>query len=230
MYIQAQAKYIKRRLIYLKKKSFVIGLCLIASFVVWTAAICFIDVGSIGPKDSEVGFSTVNGLFHSLTGVNMFLYTVTDWLGLIPIGFAGGFAMFGLAQLIKRKQLGQVDRSIIVLGIFYIVVLAFYIFFEKVVINCRPVLIDGILEASYPSSTTMLVLCVMPTAIMQFNARIKNKMFRICISSAITAFIAFMVVSRLLSGVHWLTDIIGGALLSAGLVTVYYSFISGHRE
>ena len=163
----------------------------------------------------------MNRVFHNLTGVHMALYTVTDWLGLIPIGFAGGFALFGFAQLIKRKKLGQVDRSIIVLGIFYIVVVAFYIFFEKVVINCRPVLIDGILEPSYPSSTTMLVLCIMPTTIIQLDFRLKNIILKRCIAYTIIVFIVFMVLGRLISGVHWFTDIIGGALLSAGLVLMY---------
>ena len=92
-----------------------------------------------------------------------------------------------------------------------------------VVINYRPTLIDGYLEASYPSSTTMLVMCVMPTAMMQIRARIKNDVFRRCVMVIIAAFIVFMVIGRLMSGVHWITDIIGGAILSAGLVMIYSS-------
>jgi undecaprenyl-diphosphatase len=111
-----------------------------------------------------------------------------------------------------------------VLGAFYIAVIVAYIFFEMVVINYRPVLINGYLEASYPSSTTMLVACVMPTAIMQLNSRIKNKTIKKCVICIISAFIAFMVIGRLVSGVHWFSDIIGGILLSAGLVTAYKTF------
>ncbi|MEE1199009.1 MAG: phosphatase PAP2 family protein, partial [Acutalibacteraceae bacterium] len=114
---------------------------------------------------------------------------------------------------------------ILLLGGFYIIVIAAYILFEYVVINYRPILINGYLEASYPSSTTLLVLCVMPTAIMQFNRRIKNNYLRKSISIAIIVFIVLMVALRLLSGVHWLTDIIGGALISASLVTLYRSLI-----
>ena len=119
----------------------------------------------------------------------------------------------------------KVDYSILVLGGFYIVVMAAYVLFEVLVINYRPVLINGYLEASYPSSTTVLVMCVMPTAIMQFNARIKNDVPKRCLAYAITAFIVFMVIGRLISGVHWFTDIIGGALLSAGLVLLYRGII-----
>ncbi|MBR1974873.1 MAG: phosphatase PAP2 family protein [Clostridia bacterium] len=205
------------------RRSFWIGAGLLAVFVLWTVLICFVDVQAIGPEGSSVGFSTINGFIHELTGVNWFLYTVTDWLGLVPIGVAFAFAVLGLVQWIKRKSLLKVDRSILTLGGFYIVVMAVYILFEIVVINYRPTLINGHLEASYPSSTTMLVMCVMPTAMMQLRARIKNDLFRRCVMFAIAVFIAFMVIGRLVSGVHWISDIIGGVLLSAGLVMMYYS-------
>ena len=205
------------------KKRLALGVSLVVAFVLWTVLVRFVDVQAIGPDGSSVGFATLNRFVHELTGVNWILYTVTDWLGLLPIAVALGFAILGLVQLIKRKSLWKVDYSILALGVFYIVVMAAYIFFEIVVINYRPTLIDGYLEASYPSSTTMLVMCVMPTAAMQLNVRIKNTVFRRCAVIIIVVFTAFMVIGRLISGVHWITDIIGGALLSAGLVIIYYS-------
>ena len=206
------------------KKRLVLGVSLVVAFVLWTILVCFVDVRAIGPEGSSVGFAALNGFVHELTGVNWFLYTITDWLGIVPIAVALGFAILGLVQLIKRKSLWKVDHRILALGVFYIVVMAAYIFFEVVVINYRPTLIDGYLEASYPSSTTMLVMCVMPTAAMQLNVRIKNTVLRRCAVITIVAFTAFMVIGRLVSGVHWITDIIGGALLSAGLVTMYDVF------
>ena len=200
-----------------------IAVCLLAAFALWTTLVRLTDVQAIGPRESAVGFATVNKAFHDLTGVHMSLYIITDWLGLVPIGVAMGFAILGLAQWIKRERLLRVDRSILALGGFYLAVIAVYVFFEMVVVNYRPVLIDGFLEASYPSSTTMLVLCVMPTAIMQFNARIINRVIRQCVAFAIVGFTAFMVVGRLVSGVHWLSDIIGGALVSSGLVMMYHA-------
>ena len=208
-----------------KKNSrlFWVGVGLLAVFVLWTVLIRFVDVEAIGPRQSSVGFATLNGYIHNLTGVNMSLYIITDWLGLVPIGVAFGFAVLGIVQCIKRKSLLKVDRSILTLGGFYIVVMAVYILFEIVVINYRPTLIDGYLEASYPSSTTILVMCVMPTAMMQLRTRIKNDLFRRGVMLTITVFIAFMVIGRLVSGVHWITDIIGGALLSTAIVLMYYS-------
>ena len=207
-----------------KKNSrlFWVGVGLLAVFVLWTVLIRLVDVESIGPRQSSVGFATLNGYIYNLTGVNMSLYIITDWRGLVPIGVAFGFAVLGIVQCIKRKSLLKVDRSILTLGGFYIVVMVVYILFEIVVINYRPTLIDGYLEASYPSSTTILVMCVMPTAMMQLRTRIKNDLFRRCVMLTITVFIIFMVIGRLVSGVHWITDIIGGAILSTGLVMLYY--------
>ena len=207
------------------KRKFCIAICMLSAFILWTAAIKFIDVEIIGPQESKVGFATLNQLIHNLTGVHMSLYIITDWLGLVPIGFVMGFGVLGLFQWIKRKSLLKVDYSILVLGGFYIVVILAYILFEIFIVNYRPILINGYLEASYPSSTTMLVMCVMPTVIMQFDSRIKNYILKQSITFVITAFIVFMVLGRLVSGVHWFTDIIGGALLSAGLVLMYQAII-----
>jgi len=208
----------------MKKKNFIIAVCLLTAFALWTALVRFVDVKAIGPEGSSVGFSMLNGYFHTLTGTNTFLYNLTDWLGLVPIAAAFVFAVLGLTQWIKRKSLLKVDIDILLLGGFYLAVMAVYLLFEFVVINCRPVLIDGYLEASYPSSTTMLVLCVMPTAAMQLNKRIKKQTVKLCVIIAITAFTVFMIVGRIFSGVHWITDIIGGSLLSSGLVMMYSAF------
>lgn len=205
------------------QKNVCAAVCWLEAFALWTVLVCFVDVRAIGPRGSTVGFATLNRWVHDLTGVQMPLYAVTDWLGLIPFGMALVFAVVGLLQWFKRKSLLRVDRSILALGGFYVVVIAAYLFFETVVVNYRPVLIDGFLEASYPSSTTMLVTCVMPTAIMQCKERIKNRVLGRCVALVIVGFMTFMVVGRLLSGVHWLTDIIGGLLLSVGLVKLYAS-------
>ena len=207
------------------RKSFIVSMCLLTAFVLWTVAICFVDVRAIGPQGSSVGFAGINGFVHNLTGVHWGLYNITDWLGLVPIFVCMGFGILGLVQWIKRKSICKVDHDILILGGFYIITIAAYLLFESVVINYRPVLIGGILEASYPSSTTMLVMCVMPTAVMQFNSRIRNKLLRNIVAATLVAFIAFMAIGRLLSGVHWLTDIVGGALLSTGFVLMYRAIV-----
>jgi len=211
-----------------KKKSYILSASFILAFILWTVAVSLIDVQGIGPEGSAVGFATLNGYFHDLIGVNMPLYVITDWLGLVPIGVAASFGVLGLVEWIKRGRITAVDGSILAMGGFYIAVMAVYFFFEKVVINYRPVLIEGYPEASYPSSTTMLTMCVMPTAMMELRSRINNKALRTLTLWLMAAFTAFMVFGRIFSGVHWISDVIGGALISAGLVAAYYC-ITKHR-
>ena len=206
-----------------QKIHIITSISLLISFIVWTVLVGNVDVKPIGPNASTVGFATLNAAVHKLTGTNMTLYVITDWLGLVPIAVAFGFAVLGLGQWIKRKSILRVDRNILVLGIFYLCTMAIYVLFEYVVINYRPILINGYLEASYPSSTTMLVTCVIPTAIMQLRERIKSRVWRRTVILILASFTLFMVVGRLISGVHWLSDIVGGLLVSAGLVYAYRS-------
>ena len=206
-----------------QRKSYLPPSLILLSFLLWTLAVMLIDVKEIGPCGSSVGFATLNGFFHKLTGVHMTLYVITDWLSLIPIFFVMGFAVLGLIQWIKRKKLFRVDADILALGVFYVAVLLTFIFFELFIVNYRPILIGGILEASYPSSTTLIMMCVMPTAVMQLNKRIKHNFPRRSIAVLLIMFTVFAVLCRLISGVHWFTDIIGGALFSLGAVLAYYA-------
>lgn len=212
------------------KRLFLIAAGALAAFVLWTVLVRVVDLQQIGPEGSVVGFAAFNAFVHGLTGVHMGLYELTDLLSVIPLAIIGGFGLLGLVQWIKRKSFAKVDYSILVLGGFYIVVLAIFALFEVLAINYRPVLIEGKLEASYPSSTTMLVMCVLPTAVMQLRGRIQNPVLNHSVSFVLGVFTGFMVVVRLISGVHWVTDIIGGALLSTGLVVLYAAFIKLERK
>lgn len=202
-------------------KRFLLSIGFLIAFVLWTLALGWIDVQSIGPNGSVVGFATINGFVHNLTGVCMPIYAITDWLGLVPVFIGFGFAILGLCQWIRRRHILKVDFSILMLGIFYLLMLGVYLLFESVVINYRPVLIHGYLEVSYPSSTTLLTLCVMPTTAWQLRRRIRRPWLRKATLVIILLFMLFMVGGRLLAGVHWLTDIVGGALLSAAMVSLY---------
>lgn len=203
------------------KKQLITGVSFMLVFVIWTWLIQKVDVQPVGQKGTDVGFAVLNCWFHKLTGVHMGLYTITDWLGLVPVFVCIVFGGIGLWQLIKRKNLFKVDTDLIYLGIYYVIVIFGYLFFEMCPINYRPILIEGILEASYPSSTTLLVLSVMPTLVLQANRRIENKYLKRIICAFTVVFSAFMVIGRLVSGVHWLTDIMGAVFLSTGLFYLY---------
>ena len=200
---------------------FILGGILLILFVLFTWSLTLIDVQPIGPNDSSVAYASINNAVHNLFGVNMTLYNITDWAGVVAIFIALGFAVLGLVQWVKRKRILKVDSSILILGVFYIFVFSAYVFFEFHVINRRPVLINGILEASYPSSTTMLAMCVLPTAMMQFHRLIKNTKIRNAINVLCGLFTAFMVIGRLICGVHWFTDILGGLIFSVAMILLY---------
>lgn len=203
------------------RMTIVLGIGLGFAFAVWTLLVMSVDVHRVGVQATTVGFATLNVRFHSLTGVDMMLYNITDWLGLIPVAVCVFFAAVGLVQLVKRKSLKKVDTDIILLGAYYAVVIAGYLIFETIPINYRPVLINGMAEASYPSSTTLLVLSVMPTLTLQSDRRLRNIKAKKLIKAVSVFFAAFMLLGRLISGVHWLTDIIGAVLLSLGLFLIY---------
>lgn len=204
-----------------KKRDLLSGFILLTTFVVWTILIQYIDVKKAGPNETEIGFATFNVWFHKVTGEHMSIYTITDWLGLVPIVICMCFGVLGIVQLIKRRSLLKVDADIILLGVYYVLVIMGYLLFEMVPINYRPVLIEGYLEASYPSSTALLVLSVMPTLKFQIDRRSASPIFKNVITAFVVGFSAFMVIGRLISGVHWATDIMGSVFLSSGLFMIY---------
>lgn len=207
------------------KKLLSVGIILVGAFALWTALIQIVDVQPVGQMETDIGFATFNCWFHKLTGIHMAIYTITDWLGLVPIFICMVFGGVGLVQLIKRRSIFKVDLDILILGIYYIIVIFGYLIFEMIPINYRPILIEGFLEASYPSSTTLLVLSVMPTLSFQVNRRLDNTTIKMILNIFTVAFSALMVIGRLVSGVHWFTDIVGSVLLSTGLFLIYKSVV-----
>jgi undecaprenyl-diphosphatase len=209
-----------------EKTHLLAGIGFLIAFLLWTALIRCVDVQAVGPSGTKVGFAVFNLWFHHLTGVHMTIYTITDWLGLVPIAVCLGFGFVGVFQLIRRRSLLRVDPDILLLGLYYVLVILAYLIFEMIPINYRPILIGGALEASYPSSTTLLVLSVMPTLVFQVGRRWKRKTVKRAVNLFVVLFSAFMVLGRAVSGVHWATDIVGSVLLSFGLFKLYQSAVS----
>lgn len=227
---QGQKRKEKEKMKKSGKKILNVGLILMASFVIWTALIQQVDVQPVGQNGTDIGFATLNCWFHNLTGVHMAIYTITDWLGLVPLFICMLFGGIGFVQLVKRRSLLKVDFDIIILGVYYVLVIFGYFIFEMIPINYRPILIEGIMEASYPSSTTLLVLSVIPTLNFQVNRRMKNMMMKNVMNVCSIGFSLFMVIGRTVAGVHWLTDIIGSVILSTGLFLIYKSCVILYNE
>lgn len=214
----------------LKKKRAIIGEILIGIAFLFTILVKVVDVKAIGPNESKVGFASINQFFRDLLGNNMFWYHVTEILGIVALLCAGIYAVIGLIECIQRKSVWKVDRAIFLLGIFFILVAFLYVFFEVCIVNYRPILEDGALEASYPSSHTMMTMCICGGLISVNRKWLHNEQMRKIIQIILAVILITMVVGRLLSGVHWFTDIVGGVLISSGLLMLFSSLLTSKKE
>lgn len=206
------------------KKYLIITGGLFLIFILFTVMVKTVDVQPVGSDRSKVGLASVNQCVFKFFGVNLLWYDITDWLGVFAIVFALGFAVLGLFQLIKRKSIQKVDCRILLLGVFYVMVIAVYLFFEVVVVNDRPIILSESLEASFPSSHVMFVNCIMATAMLQFHYYLRERKAWLWMSDIVSVLIiTATVIGRLISGVHWFTDIVAGILLSSVLIALYCS-------
>lgn len=207
-----------------KKINFIISIILILLSITFTFLVKIVDVNNVGVNGTSIGFSMLNQFVFKKIGVNMLCYYVSDWLGIVPVLMSFIYCLLGFIQLIKKRNIFKVDKELLLLGIFYICLIIIYIFFEKNIVNYRPILIDGFLEASYPSSHTLMAICICGSSIMVNNRLFKNKVFKII---NIVSFIIIMVIVllRFISGVHYFTDIIGGIFISIAMLMTFYSFL-----
>ena len=203
------------------KRRLISGCLFLMVFAIFTWSLAHVDVQPIGPMESGVGYAKINEWVRERVQFSRKMYIITDWAGVGAILIAAGFAILGLKQWIQRRNILKVDKDILLLGVFYLAVFGMYVLFEFVVVNKRPILIDGVLEASYPSSTTVLSLCVLVTAGMQAKRRVRKAKIRRFLSFFLYEAAFFMVAGRLLSGVHWFTDVLGGYLFSMGAILLY---------
>lgn len=211
-------------------------------FIIYTVSVKFVDVALIGNKLSSVGFSSLNEVFFNLFSktktdglfvdntFQMICYNISEILGYFALLVAAFFVLVGVIQLLNYRSLKKVNKNIYVLGGFYVLVMAFYVLFEKVVINYRPVyeMNSEVLEASYPSSHTILTLCILLSAVLvipYIYSNINKRLYTV-ITILFYIIMVITVMTRLMSGVHWFTDILGGILLSAALIMSFKTFIN----
>ena len=212
-----------------KKKNVLISIFLTIVTIVYTYLVKTYDVKSIGPNNSEVGFSKINGWFSNLVGSNMTIYKITEILGLIAISIVGIYAVIGLYQLIKRKSLFKVDKELYILCGLYVLMGGVYVFFENFIINYRPILIDNVLEASYPSSHTILAICICISSLIVSRNYLRQKYQKIVDILTILLLLG-IILGRVISGVHWISDILGGLLISCTLLMYFYTLYSYHKQ
>ena len=213
--------YMEMCMIEKKKKWFKLSIWLLAIAVIYTVLVKYVDVKAIGPNATNVGFATMNKWFNELIGYNAIFYKISKYAGVIPFGFCAYYGLMGLIELIKKKSFKKVDYRYYILACFYVMFVAIYFFFEKMAINFRPVVLEAKIEASYPSTHTLLAICLCGSSLIASKLLIKNKTLRMIFDLAAWVLMLTIVVTRLISGVHWLSDIIGGIVISLA----YLSFL-----
>lgn len=210
----------------MKQRTKLVAACaLTLLFLLFLVLVKTVDVAAIGPNETTVGFSALNGAVRDGIGVHMGWYKLTEVLGILAILVAAAFGVLGLLQLITRKSLFKVDAQILTAGVLYLVVILLYVLFEKAIVNYRPIIMPGETEpeASFPSSHTMLTFVVMGSVTVLLKKYIQNPTLLFVLRTVCGVILVLTVIGRLVSGVHWLTDILGGVILSAALL-MWFSY------
>ena len=206
-----------------KRKKIILAETLLLLTLLLIVMLLTVDVQPIGPQGTSIGLSHLNQAVFTAVGTSQFWYAVTMVIGLLSILAVVCFAGLGLWQLIQRKSLKKVDTELYVLAGLYVVTAIVYVFFDKVAVNYRPILENGstVPESSFPSSHTMLACVVLGSALLLLPRYIQNRNIRRALSLVCCLFMLLIIVGRLLAGVHWLTDILGGILIGGLLITLF---------
>ncbi len=197
---------------------------LILSFVLFTIFVGFTLMVALVDVD-QVGLSHLNQFVWQKLGRNVIWEHITDWLGYLVILLVLGIVAWQIVQAFRRKNLMRIDQNLLVFDVVCAILVAFYAFFEFVVINYRPELVDGVAKASYPSSHVMLFATIIPLLIWQVWHYFKTKPWRIVLTVLMILVAVLGVIGRLLSGVHWFTDILAGLIISGCMGCLYQTFV-----
>lgn len=164
----------------------------------------------------------MNDAIFDFFGTNKTFDRISDILLVVMLAIVAGFALSGLAQLIKRKKFKKVDSEIVSMIPSLLLLVAIYFLFDKVwVLNYRPILVNGVAEASFPSTHTLIAVTVLGMTMMSLPRYIKNRKQRILIDVLALIAMAAMAFLRVASGMHWMTDVLGGIVFGIDLVLVY---------
>ena len=203
------------------KTNFTMSLILLAVSLIFTLLVAFVGKAPVGPENSEVGFAALNAALHDRFGYNTAFYGVSSVLGYLTILTALINCVGFLVNLVKKKDLRMVRADLTAtLGI-YILLAVLYLVFEFVVINYRPVILEEGLEASFPSTHSMLAIAVMFSAARQIRTGMKESGIRSILIVLCILIGVLTPVTRFFSGVHWFTDILGGILYGLFLASLF---------
>lgn len=182
-------------------------------FVVWTLVVKFVDVQVGGESNVAIGLGSLNIGFFDAVGSSNFWQSVTKYLGYLTILVVVGLLVWQLVLMIRQKS-WRLARHWWVLDGVLVALVVTYLLFETLVINERPILVDGVAGASYPSSHGMLFMTILPLAILTIWREIKCRPLNVILTVVLSILLLVGVVGRTLCGLHWLTDVFGAVWFS----------------
>ena len=206
-------------------KYLIVGIVFIFLFLLLMVLLNF-NKANLGETNTPVGLSSINKLFvtnyvdiyNSMSQVGLYLSFI------IIIGFA----ITGFYQLIKRKSLFKVDLDIILFGVGVIVLIITWLLFDKIIAyNYRPIYVNKNLEGSFPSTHVLFTTFVLVSAFGISLNREKNNFYNLAILVIAILVITLTSLCRVLSGMHWATDVLGGLLLGLGYFFILYGIFKG---
>ena len=207
----------------MRKLSYALTIILLISFIVFTIIVKCVDVKPLGINETNIGLSTFNISVRDKIPYNETWYKITKYFGYLWFVVCGLFAAYGIYLFIKNKSLKKIDYKLYILFSIFLLAIILYISFEFIKINYRPILEDGKMELSYPSSHTLLSIAIfVPSALYIIDSKF-NKIFKYISVPTLLILAILIVVGRFLSGVHWATDIFGGIILGSFLISLYIS-------
>lgn len=206
----------------------ILAATMLVAFSVWTVLIKTVDVRAVGADGVVVGLAGLNDWWWGLCGTKAVAKLLSDLVGYLVLVLLVGLAVWQVVVAIRGRSL-RLARHWWVLDGVIVALLVCYLVFELVVVNGRPLLVDGALKASYPSTHTLLFAVVLPLVAATVWREINNRPLRFTVAAVCGVLLVAGVILRAIAGVHWLSDIIGGLFLAATLVFTYLALTISPR-
>lgn len=187
--------------------------------LIFTILVSFVDVKIYNVTNTEIGLYSLNKIFLVNSINSNYINIISNGIFLICLLVIILMLLLITFEYFKTKKINKNNLNFIIH--FLIMVLIWIIFDKILIINYRPILINGNIEGSYPSTHVMVSTFVLLFLSDKLKKIFKNDKIFYIISIGL---IIIQSISRILLTMHWFTDIIGGLLIGCLL---FFTFLRG---
>lgn len=210
------------------------GICItsisLGLFIILIILLKCVDVKTLYDCDS-IGLAGLNKVYYK--EYNKALDILSDVIFYLVIAFNVFLIVLYAINLSKTKSLKAGYKFYIYFSILLLGIILWLLFDKVICINTRPNIKDGVVEGSFPSTHVFLTAYIVLSSPYLFLKMEKNKGlekanklgFEEIITIIFISIALVMTVLRLYSGMHWLTDCVGGLILGFFLFGLFYLFV-----